>query len=280
MTHNDFTRGQRVADPTNFFDDSPPRKDFWILFKVATYERLIQMQKGLLYMNSLDYFSNLRGEEYLPLRTDELESVYGVLRAGPNSQGYSTLSVNIGESGKEIDLGPKAVLTARFPGPKNYMIFCMSSFADGLDGRIPGECDGKLYLDKRFLHFGSHLLLISNPAAFGDRVSKAISREKAIFGSKFFHEGYGLVDYKPLENHSGPIGLYTKDIKYLWQRELRFAFGVEDQLLNKHGAYEFNIGDISDITQILSVQALIDEPMQVKRRVYRMINGKPELVID
>jgi len=262
----------------NFFEDKPPRKDFWLLFKVSTRERLIQMQKGLLYMNSLDYFSNLKGEESLPLRTDELESVYGMLRAGPNSQGYSTLSLKIGESEKEVDLGPEAVLTARFPRPKNYMLFCMSSFADGPDGRIPGESDGKLYLDKRFLHFGSHLLLISNPSAFGDRISKAISSERGIFGSKFFHEGFGLVDYKALEHHSGPKGLYTKDSKYAWQRELRFAFGVQDHLLNKHGAYEFNIGDLSDITQIVSVQAMIDEPMQLKRRSFRMVNGKPELV--
>lgn len=269
-----------MSQSRNFFDDSPPLKDFWMLFKVSTYERLLQMQKGLLYMNSLDYFSNFTGEESLPLRTDELESIYGILRAGTNGQGYSVLSVKIEGSGKEIDLGTKAVLTARFSRPKNYMLFCMSSFADGPDGRISGENEGALSLDKRFLHFGSHLLLISNPPAFRDRISKAISSEKGIFRSKFFHDCFGLVDYKSLENHSGPKGLYTKDIKYSWQRELRFTFGVEDHLLNKDGAYEFNIGDLSDITQIVSVQALLDEPMRVKRRSYRTVNGKPEPAKD
>lgn len=269
-----------MTQARGFFDDSPPRKDFWVPFKVSSHERLLQMQKGLLYMNSVHYFSNLPGEESLPLRMDESESVYGVLRAGQNSQGYSTLSVKIGESGKEIDLGPNAVLTAEYPRPKNYMLFCMSSLADGPDGKVPGEHEGKLYLDERFLHFGSHLLLISNPAAFGNRISQAISNKKGIFGSKFFHDGFGLVDYKPLKDHSGPKGLYTKDIGYSWQRELRFAFGVEDHLLNKQGAYELNIGDISDISEIVSVQALVDEPMQVKRRRYRMVNGKPEQVMD
>lgn len=133
-----------MSQSRNFFDDSPPLKDFWMLFKVSTYERLLQMQKGLLYMNSLDYFSNFTGEESLPLRTDELESIYGILRAGTNGQGYSVLSVKIEGSGKEIDLGTKAVLTARFSRPKNYMLFCMSSFADGPDGRISGENEGAL----------------------------------------------------------------------------------------------------------------------------------------
>ena len=262
----------------NFFDDRPPRKDFWTLFKVSTHERLIQMQKGLLYMNSLDYFSKLKSEEPLPLRMDDLENVYGVLRAGSISQGYSTLTVKIGEAGQKMNLGPNSVVTAKFPSPKNFMLFCMGAFADDPDGTIPGQIEDKLYLDERFLNFGSHLLLISNAPAFADRISRAISSQKGIFGSEFFHDGFGLVEYKSLGNHLGPKGLYTKDVKFSWQRELRIAFGVEDHLLNQHGAYELNIGDLSDITQIVSVQALIDVPIQVKRRHYRMANGKTELI--
>jgi hypothetical protein len=207
-----WTAEQMTSKATNFFDDKPPRKDVWLMLKVSTLERLTQMQKGLLYMNSLDYFSNLTGEESLPVRMDDLENVYGVLRAGPHDRGHSKLTMQIGESGKEFDLGPQAVVTVKYPRPKNYMLFCMTAIADSQDGTIPGQIEDWFYFDKRFLHFGSHVLLISNAPAFGDRISRAISREKGIFGTKFFHDGFGLVDYKPLNNHSGTKGLYTKDI--------------------------------------------------------------------
>lgn len=247
------------------------------MFKVATYERLVEMQKGLLYMNSLEYFSSLRDEESLALRKDEFERVYGIWRAGPNEKGYSTLSIKIGER-EEIDLGPKAVMTASFPHPKNYMLFCMGALADGPDGLIPGELQDKVYFDTRFLQFGSHLLLISNAKEFSRRISEAISRESGVFGAKFFHDGYGLVKYKNLENCSGPIGIYTKDVKYSWQRELRICLGVEDHRLNNRGAYEMQVGDISDISQIIPVQALLDEPLSVKRRAYVKVGEKYEQV--
>ena len=154
----------------------------------------------------------------------------------------------------------------------------MSAFADGTDGRLPSEVDDKVILDERFLRFGSHALLITAPAEFSNRISAALSCAKGIFGSRLFHGGYGLVSYKPLENYSGPIGLYTKDSKYDWQREFRIAFGVEDDFLNDAGAYEFDIGDLSDISQIISVQALIDEPITVKRRSYRKVGNNYELL--
>ena len=89
------------------------------------------------------------------MRKDELEAVYGVLRAGPVPGGEAKFLLKIGDDIKEIDLGPNAVLTASYPRPKNYMLFCMGAFADGQDGVIPGEREGKLHFDSRFLSFGS-----------------------------------------------------------------------------------------------------------------------------
>lgn len=268
-----------TADASVLAGDPPPQTSLWLPFKVSSRERLVQMQKGLLYMNSLHYFATLPGEEPLALRRDEFESVYGIWRAGPQNQGHATLTIKIGESLQETDLGSNATLKVGFPQPKNTMLFCMSAFADGPDGRLPSEVDDKVLLDERFLRFGSHILLITAPAEFSRRIDAALSRAKGIFGSRLFHGGYGLVNYKPL-NYSGAIGLYTKDSKYDWQREFRIAFGVEDHFLNDAGAYEFNIGDLSDISQIVSVQALIDEPITVKRRGYRKVGDNYELLRD
>lgn len=266
-----------IENSQDFFELEPPRTNFWLLFKISTYERLLQMQKGLLYMNSLDYFSNLKDEESLALRVDELEEVYGVLRAGSNEKDFSTLSLKL-DNGEELDLGSEAILTAKFPRPKNTMLFCMGALADGQDGVIPGEQDDQIIFDERFLEFGSHLLLINNPTEFSNRINAALGKETGAFGSKLFHDGYGLVDYKNLEAHSGPIGLYAKDSKYSWQMEFRISFGVEDRSLNSDGAFEFNIGDLSDISQIIPVQALIDEPMRVKRRTFVKVGDEYEQI--
>lgn len=255
-------------------NDKPPRTDFWCLFKVASYERLIDMQKGTLYMNSLEYFSTLKSEESLALRMDKLEKVQSILRAEHNDEGFSTLSVKLGHSEKEIALGSDAYIKAVFPHPNNTMIFCMGALADGQDGLIPGEVEDTILFDKRFLEFGSHLLLIGQPLEFSKRINKAISKDGGIYGSKYFHGGIGIVDYKPLSNYSGPIGLYTKDLAYSWQMEFRICFGVETHRLNAKGAYELNIGDISDISDIIPVQALIDEPLKVKRRTFTKVDGE------
>ena len=269
-----------TADADGIAGDPSPQTSFWLPFKVSSHERLAQMREGLLYMNSLHYFATLPGEEYLALRRDEWESVYGIWRAGPQGQGYATITLKIGESHQEIDLGSNATLKAEFPQPKNTMLFCMSAFSEGPDGRLPGQVDDRVYLDERFLRFGSHILLIAAPAEFSKRINAALSRAKGVFGSRLFHGGCGLVGYKPLENYSGSIGLYTKDSKYDWQREFRIAFGVEDHFLNDAGAYEFHIGDISDISQIVSVQALIDEPITIKRRRYLKVGNNYELLRD
>lgn len=263
-----------------FFQDPPPRKDFWLLFKVSSYERLCQMRTGTLYMNSLEFFSSLKEEESIALRVDEFEKVYGILRAGKIAKGYSTLSIKIGESDEEIDLGPEAILRADFPQPKNMMLFCMGALSDDQGGIISGEENGIFTFDPRFLEFGTHVLFITNATEFAQRINVALTKEANAFSSPLIHEGFGMINYRSLDNYSGAIGLFTKDSKYSWQREFRISFGVENQSLNSRGAYELQIGDISDISHISSVQAMIDNPITIKRRSFRKTVDWLEQITD
>ncbi len=263
----------REISVENYFTPERPKTDCWLLFKVSSYERLVQMQKGLLYMNSLDYFSTLKAEEALALRADQLERVYGILRAGKNHKGISTLSIKTDQT-EEFDLGPDATVEITVPQPKNTMLFCMGAFADGKDNIIPGEVDGLLHFDKRFLEFGSHLLLITNKSEFARRLNTAASNSDGIFNSDLFQGNHGLVDYKELNEYSGPLGLYIKDKRYEWQVEYRICFGVEKHYLNKSGAFEFNIGDISDISHIISIKDMIDKPSEIKRGFLRKNGDK------
>jgi len=257
------------------FGDKPPRKEFWLAFKVSSLERLNQMQNGLLYMNSLEYFSRLPSEELLPLRSDDQESLFGIWRAGQNGKVLSTLSISIDGSKDEIDLGPEAVLTASLTDAKNYVLFCMGSF---VDSDRNNDTEGEFQLDERFASFGTHILLINNSKEFGNRISKAIAGNEGVFGTSFTHDGVGLVSYKDLSSYFGSKGLYIKDERYSWQRELRLVFRVDSHMLNKQGAFELNIGDISDISTICTVQSLIDEPIKFKMRKYKIVDSKPLLI--
>lgn len=251
--------------------DRTPNRNFWLLFKVSSFDRLVQMQKGLLYMNSLEYFSRLEGESAMALRRDELEKVYASYKAGNNGELTTKLLLKVEEGGvaKKLDLGQSAILTVDFPRPQNMMIFCMGALADDVGGNIPGEIDGKYKFDERFLQFGDHVLLITNAPAFSNRINEALKKEKNAFSSPFFEGGYGLIDYINSRDHTGCIGLYRKDIKYYWQREFRMSFGVRDASLNDSEAYEFNISSIEDISQVIKLQSLIETPLSIKRSILK-----------
>ena len=57
----------------------------------------------------------------------------------------------------------------------------------------------------------------------------------------------------------------TRHVNEAWQREMRTAFGVHDSLFNTQGAYEFNVGDLSEISQFNPLQSFIEEPVTITR---------------
>ncbi|WP_223886812.1 hypothetical protein, partial [Pseudomonas amygdali] len=111
--------------------------------------------------------------------------------------------------------------------------------------------------------------------SFPRRLSQAIEAHPHLYNSLFFEGGYGQVDYVDLSEYSGPIGLFRKPIEYAWQREYRLCFGAEPEALNDQGALELNIGDLSDITQITTVESFTSNPMTVTQRNYVIVEGKP-----
>ena len=213
-----------------------------MLFKVGSLERLTAMQHGLLYMNSLAYFAKLENELAGGLRGDPLEPILGQIYGGPAGKYFHkfTLRIGDGNEAKEFDVSNNAVLTVEVPDPANVMIFCFSSFADDETGRIPGESNGKLWMDKRLLGFGSHMLLIRNAPALSTRITNAISKNPHIYSSKYFQGGYGLIEYVDLERFSGNIGLFRKGEEYSWQHEFRFmlpAFEKKPSTLREPSNY-------------------------------------------
>ena len=73
---------------------------------------------------------------------------------------------------------------------------------------------------------------------------------------------------------SGNIGLFRKNKCYSWQREFRFIHGARDEALNSNGAFELQIGDISDISKISSLESFIQKPIKISRRVVKKVGNE------
>jgi hypothetical protein len=253
-------------------DDPAPSKQFWLLFKVASKERLKQMQNGLLYMNSLDYFASLKDESASDLRADNYENVHGILRSGHTENGHTEIWVEIGD--KKIKLNDRFPLTAKFDITKNIMLFCMGCMAEDNGGNLIGNTKDGVVFDQKLRQFGDHVLTIKNPAEFWKRYAKALTIRKGIFKPQIVHEGCGRVDYTNIYTFSGAKGIYLKDQRYEWQREFRLAIGADDDALNANGALELRIGTIKDISEIFPIEQLLERPIKVTKTPAQEIGGK------
>lgn len=251
--------------------DRTPSRQCWLLFRAGSLARLKQFQSGKLYMNSVSFFCEMKGEEATALRKDELEKNYLTFKSKVDGARVGELSIVI--DGREIPLGSDAVLRVDLPSPSNIFIFCLAALADGVDGRIPGEENQQVLISHRFAEFGDHVLIINDNVEFSKRLSASILANPHLSTSPFFEGGHGQVDYVDMAGYSGIVGLFRKDIQYSWQREYRLCLGCTSAGLNANGALVLEIGDLSDITSIFPVQHLAGQSIRLKRGVVKIKDG-------
>lgn len=253
-----------------------PDRNVWLLFKVGAHEHMAAMQRGLLYMNSVTYFARFEEEEPDALRGDPEEPLLARIRCGAQGKRYHQLILQIGkgEETKAFDVSENATLTAIVPSPENVMMFCFSALADDESGKIPGEANGELRLDARLLEFGTHIVIIRDSRALSHRINLAIQQHPNLYSSKYFQGGFGRVKYVDATGGPETLGLFRKARKYGWQQEFRFILGARPQSLNSSGALELEIGDISDITQLIPLESFLRTPINLKRRLFRKIGDQ------
>ncbi len=256
---------------TDAFPDRSPNRQCWQLFRADSLSHLKDFQKGKMYMNSVEFFSGMKGEETTALRRDVLEKNYLKFHSQLGGKQVGEFFVEI--NGEQISLGPDAVLRVDLPKPSNIFIFCMAALADGLDGTMYGEQQGSVTLSNRFVEFGNHVLVVKNNKEFSRRLSAAIASNPHLFSSPFFEGGFGQVDYVDMNTHNGVVGLFRKDLEYQWQREYRFCLGADSEILNSKGALELDLGDLSDITSIVPVEHYASQTITLKRGVIETVDG-------
>ena len=204
-----------------------------VLLRLSTKQRLESFRKnGEMYMNSLDYFSQLEGDS---VRADEYEGISALFQP-------TNLEMNI----KAPNLDEIKVDPAELCGPvrismkhdTNANAFCLYALRQPTDGRL---------LDERCEAFGDSCVIVLDSPEFLRRVAKE-ANARGLFCEA------GLVQYYDYQKHQGKLGPFFKVNHFAYQQEFR--------ILARSGSSEaltMRIGDLRDITsEVLPMKELDD----------------------
>ena len=219
-----------------------------ILCKVAKIEYLKQLQKGLVYMNRLDFYTKSENQKN---GCGFLDREEGML--------YKGVDLTIDDNkGRSIEIKNTDVHTGM-----SYPAFCCT---DLIIPEISGNDCKTFVFDQRIIQAfsdgdGSKSgALFIKKFAFIQKVIAAIEKEDLDYCE-------GNIRYEIFENsnentNNSPKLLFRKDPKYSYQNEYRI---VLRKPVDK--AYILNIGDISDISILVSTD-LLRNPIKVSRRLF------------
>lgn len=206
------------------------------LIKFQNKNRLESFQKGIMYMKSLEFYRELERKTNDTTVGDSFEAMIHI--------NNGTLSIP--EKDVTINLSDELITTSA----SNSFVFCMFGVNPNTEQfQFTDEQKEKL------LEFGDSALLITDTFEFIRRVEEAIKRDNLKATHKFvkyFDETIDNVNYwVDLLKHGINEIAFSKRKIYECQQEYRF---VIDKPTTENDFYELNIGDISDISVILSAK--------------------------
>lgn len=237
-------------------------QDGWsLLMKFGSEENLKKLQAGQLYMKNLKYYVDLEKT------TDDAD-------VGDKYDGQMVL--------QDIKINMYTVDTnkfiAQFNAPTASMdlgysqcpVFCMFMFdyRNHVEEHLDGENLTVKYQFteeqlKKMPNFGDSVLIIKNGDEFVNRVKKGLLN--AGYGFTRDHVQYyafnNVEHLKQVQKDNSRIAFWKRD-KYSYQQEYRFLVHdfVDDYL-------SVDIGDISDITQLLRTEELLNTYLEITFKV-------------
>lgn len=115
-------------------------------------------------------------------------------------------------------------------------------------------------IDKKMLKFGGHVVQIINSKKFLKRFKSKLDERQCKYK-------YGLVDYVDLNHYSGKWNAFKKPEDYIHQNEFRFMF------VSSHtNAEKINLGDISNIAKLKSMETFLDTDIQIQNKTTKNIH--------
>lgn len=237
-------------------------QDGWsLLMKFGSGENLKKLQAGQLYMKNLKYYVDLE-------KTTDDEDV------GDKYDGQMVL--------QDIKINMYTVDTnkfiAQFNAPTASMdlgylqcpVFCMFMFdyRNHIEEHLDGENLTVKYQFteeqlKKMPNFGDSVLIIKNGDEFVNRVKKGLLNAGYGFTRDYVqYYAFNNVEHlKQVQKDNSRIAFWKRN-KYSYQQEYRFLVHdfVDDYL-------SVDIGDISDITQLLRTEELLNTYLEITFKV-------------
>jgi hypothetical protein len=210
------------------------------LLKLGEQEHLEMLRKGLLYMNSLAYFSALEADV---ARADPYEGTDSIIQPcdiaefifDPHVPGLEPFHTCCAPDGL---VGPVRIALNR---TSTCNIFCMYAVTRPIVGPI---------FPQSYKWPGDHFVLFTNPREFLNRAEVAAKSEGLTVQG-------GVVEYYDESEYSGQTGRFRKRGTFEYQREFRII--AEPGL---DGPRSFQIGDLTDITSEVIPLSLADDVLK------------------
>jgi hypothetical protein len=211
-----------------------------LLLKLGQREHMEMLRKGLLYMNSLAFFTSLDADS---ARCDPGEGTDSIIQPwdigefiiDPQTPGFEKIRV------ARSDLAGPVRIARRLTSSCN--IFCMFAINRPVEGSMFPKSDQ---------WFGDSFLLFTHTQEFLSRVMAAAKRQ-GLYGE------CRLVEYYDETKYSGAIGRFRKPLNYSYQSEYRITLETGLQ-----GPFRFQIGDLSDITSEVFPLGLADDVLKLR----------------
>ena len=219
------------------------------IVKFQNKEIIEKIQSGKMYLKNLEWFREKERQTGDMTIGDLLEGMLHI------SEGYMQIYDSDGKVIECVPLTDSAITTSF----SNAFVFCATNI-------FPDE-NGNVFADNQkpvFKEFGDTALVIENKGEFIKRIYKAAKE----LGYEVF---YGVVNYynKDEDNANMHISLlhgmhniaFWKRDTYKVQQEFRIVLWKKDA--NKD-YIEFDIGDISDISKVISIEEALR--IQIKKQ--------------
>lgn len=230
---------------------------FTILLKFGTEKNLKSLQSGIMYMKNLAYYVNQEKKDSDDVIGDQYDGVMLMQDMKINIRNLETHDVTMSFDAPKV--------TMDF-GYMKCPVFCLFRYDERNRLNETTE-DGEELLGfsqeqvKYMSEFGDSVLVIKNPNEFIRRVTLAMKKNNLTFakGNVQYFEGNSLECFQDIKEESSHVAFWKRK-KYAYQQEYRLLVGkqVEDH-------YILNIGDISDISQIMKSELMLNTVMTMRK---------------